>query len=423
MNNTPAQNSALAPVYRATRTVSKQRIMPLCYPRFLLGGRKLSEAGFIRKINDRLGPEIGPIPLGRARSGFYLLAKLAVKGARRQVLMSPFTLPDLVTMVQLAGGEPVFYDFEKDSTAASLENLFARIGDQTACVFVTHYHVNEPHLPEIAALCRAQGAYLFDDCALAFGGTIDGHPIGTLTDASVFSFSAFKLLNYFWGGLITTRDGDLSARAKGIVGNWPRLPSKGYLAALKACLRYDVASRPLAYGLAVFPTLRMKLKRSSSAKGLEHIRVETDTLDPSLTSRPSLAALSEWDAKIGEIDGWLAKRREVAAIYRRRLGRYMVSADTSDRAFSEACFVNFPIIVPGGRCDEVVRRMILDGYDVGRSLYPNSQRHPKFCTVPGETANVDKLVANTLYLPTHFGVTTNYAEEIADHLLALLHLN
>ena len=73
-------------------------------------------------------------------------------------------------------------------------------------MIVTHYHVNERRLPEIAELCRGHGAYLFDDCALSFGGSIGGRPIGTLTDASVFSFSSFKLLNYFWGGLITTRD-------------------------------------------------------------------------------------------------------------------------------------------------------------------------------------------------------------------------
>jgi hypothetical protein len=43
-------------------------------------------------------------------------------------------------------------------------------------VLITHYHVNEARLPQIAELCRIHGAYLFDDCAISFGGSINGRP-------------------------------------------------------------------------------------------------------------------------------------------------------------------------------------------------------------------------------------------------------
>ena len=185
---------------RAPEAVAKQRIMPISYRRALGGGRIEDEAIFLAKTRMRLGADSHAIAIGRARTGIYLLAKLATRGERKRVLMSPFTISDLVTMVMLAGAEPVFYDFEPSSTACSLASLESLIDDKTACVIVTHYHVNEPRLGQIEALCRAHGAYLFDDCALSFGGDIEGRSIGTLTDASVFSFSSFKLLNYFWGG-------------------------------------------------------------------------------------------------------------------------------------------------------------------------------------------------------------------------------
>jgi hypothetical protein len=64
--------------------------------------------------------------------------------------------------------------------------------------------------------------------------------------------------------------------------------------------------------------------------------------------------------------------------------------------------------------------MMMSGFDVGRSLYLNAHRHPKFTSVSGQSANVDRLalVADTIYLPTHFGVTDAYAEEIAARLTA-----
>ncbi len=45
-------------------------------------------------------------PVGRARAGLYLLVKNAVKPERRRVLMSSFTIADVVNMVVFAGGEP-----------------------------------------------------------------------------------------------------------------------------------------------------------------------------------------------------------------------------------------------------------------------------------------------------------------------------
>lgn len=405
-----------SPSAHAARIVAKQRIMPVSYRRAFTRGGVRDEEWFLAKIAERFGSSTQAIPVGRARAGIYLLAAQAVRDGRRKVLMSPFTIPDVVTMVVLAGAEPVFYDFEPNSTACSLSSLQSLLDGTTACVLVTHYHVNETRLPEIAELCRRHGAYLFDDCAISFGGTIDGRPIGTLTDASVFSFSSFKLLNYFWGGLVTTRDPTIANSIAAAVGEWPRLGGRDYMTPAKACLKYDLASSPPLFGSLVFPLIKSRMKKSAAAKGLEHIRIETAELDPTLTSRPALAAFAEWTPKLDKVDGWLVQRRQIARIYARKLGSRMVGADTPAAIIDGSCFTNFPVLVPQERCGEIARSMILAGYDVGRSLYPNAHRHPKFMTVAGGTDNLDRMVASTVYLPTHFGVSECYAEALASRL-------
>jgi len=317
------------------------------------------------------------------------------------VLMSPFTIPDIVTMVVLAGAEPVFYDFEPSSTACGLDSLQSLIDERTACVLITHYHVNEPRLTRIAEICCKHGAYLFDDCAISFGGSIDGRPIGTLTDASVFSLSSFKLLNYFWGGLLTTRDAEIARAMAKTVEAWPRLAARDYTAPALACMRYDLASSPPLFDALVFPLIRRAVRRSPAAKGLEHIRIETDELNRTLTSRPSLAAFAEWTPKLACIDNWVAQRLGVAQIYRRRLGHRMVSAEAPEAVIVGSCFTNFPVIVPRERCGDIARAMMLAGYDVGRSLYANVHRHPKFTSVDGQSSNIDSMTNSTVYLPTH----------------------
>jgi perosamine synthetase len=273
--------------------------------------------------------------------------------------------------------------------------------------------LTSPHLAE-------RGTYLFDDCAIALGGSIEGRAIGTLADASVFSFSSFKLLNYFWGGLVTTHDARMAERLRDETAAWPRLGPRDYVRPAKACLKYDLASRPALFSALVFPLIRRRLRKHDGNGGLEHHRVESTHLDPTLTSRPSFSAFAEWCAKLATVDAALAHRRKIARVYRQQLGRHMVSPNTTDSGLEGACFVNFPVLVPPQRCGDVMQRMMQSGYDVGRSLYPNVHRHPKFASVEGNSAHVDRLVVGTIYLPTHFGVSPEYAEEISERLRAEL---
>ena len=53
------------------------------------------------------------ICLNRGRLGAYLAVKAAIKNKKNKIIMSPFTIFDLVNMVLCAGGIPVFSDVEK----------------------------------------------------------------------------------------------------------------------------------------------------------------------------------------------------------------------------------------------------------------------------------------------------------------------
>ena len=64
--------------------------------------------------------------------------------------------------------------------------------------------------------------------------------------------------------------------------------------------------------------------------------------------------------------------------------------------------------------------MMLDGFDVGLSLYANAHKHPKYVNVAGESVNVDTMAASTIYLPTHFGVSPAYACAVAERLATAL---
>ena len=84
-------------------STSKQRIPPIAYiTPFLLASSK-DEDDFVLRVERRLNHDTRVVPLGRARTGIYLLTRFAIQGGRQKIILSPYTTEDVVNMVQLAG--------------------------------------------------------------------------------------------------------------------------------------------------------------------------------------------------------------------------------------------------------------------------------------------------------------------------------
>jgi dTDP-4-amino-4,6-dideoxygalactose transaminase len=399
--------------------VAKQRVARLDYFRSMLqSATQDGECAFLQHMRSMLGAA-HCIPVGRARTGIYLLVRNAVAPGRTKVLMSPLTIPDVVNMIRLAGGTPVFIDSLPGSTNIDVSQLETLLGEDVACVLITHYHVNQNELGEIRAACGRAGVPLYDDCAIAFGGMYGDAPLGSCTDGSIFSFSVYKFLNFYWGGLVTTTSAQLAARIESEVAGWPRLSRSVYLRNARSAIMYDLATRPALFRLLTFPLLQNRASRSQRSVELSYPRRQNQELGPTLTTRPSLSAFAEWTRKLEDVREIGQRRRKIAAIYRARLGGLMLSAESSEHCMQGSCFVNFPILVPAARRDDIHREAMLAGYDLGKSLYPNVHEIPEFRDIEGRSENVARLVRSTLYLPTHFGVSEDYAEELSDTIALL----
>jgi dTDP-4-amino-4,6-dideoxygalactose transaminase len=416
---TEARDVTKPSVAARKQIIAKFRVTPISYAPFFSGSKPSDEALFIDKIRARMGKDLDVIPLGRARVGLHLLAKFAIRNGRKKILLAPFTIPDVANMLALAGAELTFFDSLPNSTLCDVDALLKMIDEKTGCVLISHYHVNEASTEKIAERCRQVGALLFDDCAIAFGGSHHGKPLGSITDASVFSLSAFKAVNFFWGGFISTRNREIAAFVRHAVAEWPRLKLKTYAEQASKCLKYDLVTRPTIFQMVVFPVLRNRAKKQNAS--LEWMRrIESETIDATLTSRPHLSAFREWNRKIGSLDQARQKRVEIARVYHRVLGQHMVSGTVSTDEFNEGSWVMYPVITRAGTRDDIRRQMMIAGFDIGVNYYPNVHKHEKFANAPGKSTNTEDMVTNSLHLPTHFGVTPEYAEAMASKLVELM---
>ena len=382
-------------------------------------GAAYSDVAFRDGFAALLGGGSEIVPLGRARTGLYLVVKNIVREGRRKIVLSPYTLPDVVNLVRFGGGQPVFVDFLPNSTNIDVRQLANLIDAETAGVLVTHYHVNQKDLRAISDLCRDRGVLLFDDCAISLGAQYEGRPIGSLVDASVFSMSGFKILNYFWGGALALPAGPLAAAIEREVSIWPPLASAKYWPQIRKIAAFAAVTSPTLFPL-VFRLRRRQIAAGRIVDMFPVSRIESVALDETLLSRPSSAALAEWVGKFGSVETIVCHRRAIAAVYDDYFRNINVSAETPEALRRESAFVNYPIVVGEQRRNHLYRETLEAGFDVGLSLYPNAHETQSFHAVPGRTENVSRLVRSILTLPTHTRMTPEHARKLSQFLAAQL---
>lgn len=122
------------------------------------------------------------------------------------------------------GAEVVFADVDPDSglmTPDTLAQALSRVGDKRVkAVLPVHLRGDVCDLPALKAMASAAGAALVEDAPHALGsvGTFDGvaHPVGdgAYSSFASFSFHPVKTLATGEGGMLTTQDAGLAAKAR-----------------------------------------------------------------------------------------------------------------------------------------------------------------------------------------------------------------
>ena len=149
------------------------------------------------------------ICLNRGRIGAYLAVKASITDKKNKIIMSPFTIFDLVNMVLCAGGIPVFSDVEKKSITINYENIIKVYDDNVAAIIITHTHVINADIEKIKNFTKKKNILLIEDCAISFGTKKNNQLIGTIGDISFFSFGIFKFISSLNGGMILSKNENL----------------------------------------------------------------------------------------------------------------------------------------------------------------------------------------------------------------------
>jgi UDP-4-amino-4,6-dideoxy-N-acetyl-beta-L-altrosamine transaminase len=158
------------------------------------------------------------------------LAMLALGVGEGDVCIAPsVTFLATANCARYVGAEVVFADVDPDSGLLTPETLADALrrasGRRVKAVLPVHLRGDVCDLPVLRELAAGAGAVLVEDAPHALGSvaTFDGvaHPVGdgAYSAFASFSFHPVKTLATGEGGMLTTNDASLAARARGLRGH------------------------------------------------------------------------------------------------------------------------------------------------------------------------------------------------------------
>ncbi|MBK7230517.1 MAG: DegT/DnrJ/EryC1/StrS family aminotransferase [Ignavibacteriales bacterium] len=129
-----------------------------------------------------------------------------------EVIVPTMTFPATAEIVCYFGAKPVIVDVDKDTLNISIEEIERAITPKTKAIIPVHYGGQPCDLDEIQEIAKSYNIKVLEDAAHALPATYKGKKIGTISDATCFSFYATKTLSTGEGGMICTNNQEIAER-------------------------------------------------------------------------------------------------------------------------------------------------------------------------------------------------------------------
>jgi len=135
-------------------------------------------------------------------------------GPGDEVIVPAFTWIATANVVLYCGATPVFVDIDRATFNMDPAQVASKVTPRTKAIIAVHLFGLCADIDAIAA--AAPGIPIIEDAACAAGAAYKGRHAGTLGLAAAFSFHPRKSITTGEGGMVTTNDPKLAARANSL---------------------------------------------------------------------------------------------------------------------------------------------------------------------------------------------------------------
>ncbi len=170
---------------------------------------------FEGEFSAHVGGGVEAVAVNSATAGLHLALEACGIGPGDEVIVPTWTFTSTAEVVRYLGAQPVLVDVDPRTLNLDLARVAEALGPRTRAVMPVHLAGLGV---DIAALRELVGesVRIVEDAAHALPTSTAGALVGACehSDAAVFSFYATKTITTGEGGMLTTRDPAIAARAR-----------------------------------------------------------------------------------------------------------------------------------------------------------------------------------------------------------------
>jgi dTDP-4-amino-4,6-dideoxygalactose transaminase len=320
-------------------------------------------AEFESRFAAHVGAEHG-VAVSSCTTGLHLCLHLLGIGPGDEVVVPSFSFVATSNCARYVGATPVFADVELDDGNISARTVEPVLTERTRAVIVVDQGGVPADVEPLRQLCDDRAIALVEDAACAAGSRYRGAPAGAGAALAAWSFHPRKLLTTGEGGMLTTSDAELAARAR-------RLREHGMntSAADRHVSRQPVIESYLEVGF------NYRMTDIQAAVGL---------------------------VQLDKLDAMVRRRRELAGRYQAMLSDVPGLRTVRDPSWGESNFQSFWVELgpeyPLSR-NELLSALAADGISARAGIMA-AHRQPAYADHPRVDLPVtERLTDNTLILP------------------------
>jgi len=190
---------------------------------------------------------------GRASLRIILEVLEIVKGS--EVILPAYTAEEVPATLIDMGLTPVFVDIKETDHNIDPRLIEKKITSRTRGIIATHLFGVPCDMDAITQLSHQHGLFVIEDCAHAIGAAYKDRPVGSLGQASFFSFANSKPFNALGGGGIATNDSLLAEKIAEKITDMASLPFISLLKSIFITALLYFLTYPLVFSILIFPFL------------------------------------------------------------------------------------------------------------------------------------------------------------------------
>ena len=351
------------PVYQPSLTGNEKKYVNECLDSTWIA----SKGKFITQFEDEFARFIGVEHATTVSNGTVALhlALLALGiGPGDEVIVPTLTYIASVNAITYCGASVVFVDSLADTWQMDAADVARKITPRTKAVMAVHLYGHPCDMDALVRVCRENDLFLVEDCAEATGSLYKGKHVGSFGDISTFSFFGNKTITTGEGGMVVTNDHTLHERA-------------------------------------------MHLKGQGLAK---HRQYWHDVVGYNYRMTNICAAIGL--AQLEQADKFIARKREVAALYEAALQGSPVEFHQQHPDIKHSYWMCSILVPEAAQRDPLRDHLAAHGIETRPLFYP-VHTMPMFAEKFRRHAVAENLAWRGLNLPSYPGLSDGEVQEIA----------